>query len=151
MLLTPRIIRTHELRAWDLSPIYIGTQSNMALTGPPVTIGGPPEPETASATASPPRARLPPARRPGIRSRQPSRGDSRRDRGPREPVIPPGSSAIPGTTGGARTAGDGGAATRGPTPTEPPPVVAPRNGARRSGACATHRHTGTRRRRPASR
>ena len=42
MLLTPRIIRTHELRAQDLSPIYIGTQSNMSLTGPPATIGGPP-------------------------------------------------------------------------------------------------------------
>ena len=40
MLLTPRIIRTHELRASDLSPIYIGTQSNMALTGPPPVIGG---------------------------------------------------------------------------------------------------------------
>ena len=40
MLLTPRIIRTHDLRAQDLSPIYIGTQSNMSLTGPPATIGG---------------------------------------------------------------------------------------------------------------
>ncbi len=40
MLLTPRIIRTHELRAQDLSPIYIGTQSNMSLTGPPASIGG---------------------------------------------------------------------------------------------------------------
>jgi general secretion pathway protein D len=41
MLLTPRIIRTHELTAADLSPIYIGTQSNMALGGPPPLIGGP--------------------------------------------------------------------------------------------------------------
>ena len=40
MLLTPRIIRTHDLTARDLSPIYIGTQSNMSLTGPPPTIGG---------------------------------------------------------------------------------------------------------------
>ena len=45
MLLTPRIIRTHDLRAQDLSPIYIGTQSNMSLTGPPATILGPPEPD----------------------------------------------------------------------------------------------------------
>ena len=44
MLLTPRIVRTHELRAQDLSPIYIGTQSNMALGGPPATIGGAPNP-----------------------------------------------------------------------------------------------------------
>jgi type II secretory pathway component GspD/PulD (secretin) len=40
MLLTPRIIRTHELRASDLAPIYIGTQGNLALTGPPPIIGG---------------------------------------------------------------------------------------------------------------
>ena len=40
MLLTPRILRTHELRASDLSPIYIGTQSNMTLGGPPAVIGG---------------------------------------------------------------------------------------------------------------
>ncbi len=44
MLLTPRIIRTHELRAQDLSPIYIGTQSNMSLTGPPASISAPAEP-----------------------------------------------------------------------------------------------------------
>ena len=50
MLLTPRIMRTHELRASDLSPIYIGTQSNMALTGPPVTIGG--AARTGAASAS---------------------------------------------------------------------------------------------------
>ncbi|HEX8031236.1 MAG TPA: hypothetical protein VF491_22360 [Vicinamibacterales bacterium] len=55
MLLTPRIIRTHDLKAKDLSPIYIGTQSNMALTGPAATIGGdatPPPP--AAAGAAPP-------------------------------------------------------------------------------------------------
>lgn len=38
MLLTPRIIRTHELTATDLSPIYVGTQSNMGLGGPPPLI-----------------------------------------------------------------------------------------------------------------
>ena len=57
MLLTPRIIRTHDLTANDLSPIYIGTQSNMALTGPPVTIGGsepePPPPAAADAWSAP--------------------------------------------------------------------------------------------------
>ena len=41
MLLTPRIIRTHELTANDLSPIYVGTQSNMGISGPPplITVG----------------------------------------------------------------------------------------------------------------
>ncbi|MEO7135029.1 MAG: hypothetical protein ABI024_12500 [Vicinamibacterales bacterium] len=54
MLLTPRIIRTHELRVQDLSPIYIGTQSNMSLTGPPATIGGAaaePDPAPSAAAA----------------------------------------------------------------------------------------------------
>jgi general secretion pathway protein D len=37
MLLTPRIVRTHELSARDLASIYIGTQQNLALTGPPAT------------------------------------------------------------------------------------------------------------------
>ena len=51
LLITPRIVRTHDLRAQDLSPIYIGTQSNMALSGPPATIGGdvPPPPPTMCA------------------------------------------------------------------------------------------------------
>ncbi len=52
MLLTPRIIRTHELRAQDLSPIYIGTQSNMSLTGPPATIGGAAEPNPVPPAAA---------------------------------------------------------------------------------------------------
>ena len=38
MLLTPRIVRTHELTLEDLSPIYIGTQQNMGVTGPPPLI-----------------------------------------------------------------------------------------------------------------
>jgi Flp pilus assembly secretin CpaC len=59
MLLTPRIVRSHELTAADLAPIYIGPQSNFALGGgppplinvppaePPLVIGGKPEPPPA--------------------------------------------------------------------------------------------------------
>ena len=48
MLLTPRIIRTHEYTARDLSPIYVGTNQNFGLTGPPPLIAAPPaEPEPA--------------------------------------------------------------------------------------------------------
>src|SRR5688572_7197399 len=57
MLLTPRIIRTHEYTARDLSPIYVGTNQNFGLTGPPPLIVPPPlEPETTPApgTAMPP-------------------------------------------------------------------------------------------------
>jgi hypothetical protein len=38
MLLTPRIIRTHEYTTRDLSPIYVGTNQNFGLTGPPPLI-----------------------------------------------------------------------------------------------------------------
>jgi general secretion pathway protein D len=38
MLLTPHIVRTHELTVDDLSSIYIGTQQNIGLGGPPPLI-----------------------------------------------------------------------------------------------------------------
>ncbi len=38
MLLTPRIIRTHEFNQRDLNPIYVGTNQNFGLTGPPPLI-----------------------------------------------------------------------------------------------------------------
>jgi general secretion pathway protein D len=41
MLLTPHIVRTHELTVDDLAPIYIGTQQNVGLTGPPPLIQAP--------------------------------------------------------------------------------------------------------------
>ncbi len=47
MLLTPRIVRTHELTADNVSPIYIGTAQNMGVSGPPpliAPIGAPTEP-----------------------------------------------------------------------------------------------------------
>src|SRR5689334_7081731 len=48
MLLTPRIVRTQEITASDLSPIFIGTQQNLALNGPPPLIAAPPEPAPAA-------------------------------------------------------------------------------------------------------
>ena len=55
MLLTPRIIRTHEYTARDLSPIYVGTNQNFGLTGPPPLIAPPPvEPEAAPAPGAAP-------------------------------------------------------------------------------------------------
>ena len=51
MLLTPRIIRTHGLTEEDLSPIYIGTQQNMGVTGPPPLIAPSPEPSQGDVTA----------------------------------------------------------------------------------------------------
>jgi type II secretory pathway component GspD/PulD (secretin) len=54
MLLTPRIIRTHEYSARDLSPIFVGTNQNFGLTGPPPLIATPPlEAETVPAPQAP--------------------------------------------------------------------------------------------------
>jgi general secretion pathway protein D len=49
MLLTPHIVRTHELTVQDLSSIYIGTQQNIGLGGPPPLIA--PQPEGGGAGA----------------------------------------------------------------------------------------------------
>src|SRR4051812_20034630 len=59
MLLTPHIVRTHELTVQDLSSIYIGTQQNIGLGGPPPLIaptpdaGGGANPPGGSAGAAP--------------------------------------------------------------------------------------------------
>jgi general secretion pathway protein D len=61
MLLTPRIIRTHEYTTRDLSPIYVGTNQNFGLTGPPPLIAAPPvEPETTPPGATAPAPVVPP-------------------------------------------------------------------------------------------
>jgi hypothetical protein len=122
MLLTPRIVRSHQLTAADLSPIYIGTQSNMAVGGPPPVFGGGGEPAAAPAPAAPPApgsgppgAPVPPAP-------------------VTAPQVPFGSSPIPGTTTAPQPAPVPPAATSGivtfPPPDAPvtpatPPQVAP--------------------------
>ena len=58
MLLTPHIVRTHELTADDLAPIYIGTQQNIGLGGPPPLIAPPPD---DPARGRPARCATPPA------------------------------------------------------------------------------------------
>jgi len=92
MLLTPRIVRTQEITAGDLSPIFIGTQQNLGLNGPPPLIAAPLEPQPAEAPAPPVAQPAPPAVAPnpaGQGAAAPAPGVS---------IIPPGSSPIPGTT-----------------------------------------------------
>ncbi len=60
MLLTPRIIRTHEYSARDLSPIYVGTNQNFGLTGPPPLIAAPPVEEPPPAAPAPAPGATPP-------------------------------------------------------------------------------------------
>ncbi len=54
MLLTPHIVRTSEITEGDLKPIYIGSQQNLGLGGPPPLIAAPPAPETPAAAPAAP-------------------------------------------------------------------------------------------------
>ena len=106
MLLTPRIVRSHELTANDLAPIYIGPQSNLSLGGGPPPLINPPAAEPPVPPDAPP-----PTPPPGT------------------PQLPPGSSPIPGftvlpPTPPAPAAPTPPAAAPPPTP-EPTPAPAP--------------------------
>jgi type II secretory pathway component GspD/PulD (secretin) len=141
MLLTPHIVRTHELTADDLAPIYIGTQQNVGLGGPPPLIGPPPAPDApaaaaaAGATRNPtPQAGMP---RPPVAS---SPGAQ-----PVNPPAPPGTFPVPTmptpppeqpsvptpapAAGTPPTAGPGPAGVTPPGAATPPAGVAPGPGA----------------------
>lgn len=53
ILLTPRIVRGHELTQQDLNPVYIGSQQHLGLSGPPPLIA-PPASEGPSAPSAAP-------------------------------------------------------------------------------------------------
>ena len=84
MLLTPRIVRTQELTVQDVSPIFIGTQQNLGLGGPPPLIAAPDVPEPTPA--------------PGPGAAAPGGQGATAAAGAGVAVVPPGSSATPGTT-----------------------------------------------------
>jgi len=52
MLITPRIVRGHELSLEDLKPIYVGTNQNFGLTGAPPLIAAPQTAEELAAAAA---------------------------------------------------------------------------------------------------
>ena len=60
MLLTPHIVRTHELTVEDLSSIFIGTQQNIGLGGPPPLIAPQPVENPPAAAPGAPAATTPP-------------------------------------------------------------------------------------------
>ena len=102
MLLTPRIVRTHELTPDDIGPLFIGTQNNLGLTGPPplIAINEPAGAAPAAAgavAAAPPAAGPPPIAIPApAAAAVPPAPVGGVPQG--IAVIPPGSSAVPGTT-----------------------------------------------------
>jgi len=87
MLLTPRIVRTHELTPDDVAPLFIGTQNNLGLTGPPPLIAvNEPAPQAPPVLLPPPAAAAP-ALAPAVGGVPTGVA-----------VLPPGSSTVPGTT-----------------------------------------------------
>ena len=106
MLLTPHIVRTHELTAEDLSPIFIGTQQNVGLGGPPPLIA----PQPVEAPPPAPRAGAGRAGRPGgDRPRRAAPLASRAAGCRRRTRAPPGTSPVPTLYAAARHRGRHGA------------------------------------------
>jgi general secretion pathway protein D len=98
MLLTPHIVRTHEITENDLRPIFIGSQQSLGVGGPPPLIA-PQQPDAAAgggASASPGTAALgiPPSLPAGT---TPTGNPPVRGPGGTTLVAPPGSSPVPGT------------------------------------------------------
>jgi type II secretory pathway component GspD/PulD (secretin) len=95
MLLTPRIVRTQELTLQDVSPIFIGSQQSLGLGGPPPLIVGEPAPGVQELPAPlVPVAPTPVVPIPGA----PNVGQPGAPGPGGVPVVPPGSTQIPGTT-----------------------------------------------------
>jgi general secretion pathway protein D len=122
MLLTPRIVRTHELTQEHLNPIHIGSSSNVGLTGPAPVIAAPPE-DLAPAPGAvgpqpPPPGGIPPAPQPV----SPVGTTSTPGLPPAQPVPPtstPGQQPAPGTKPPVTPPPSPGATPYNPTPTPP--------------------------------
>ena len=104
MLLTPRIVRTHELTPADIGPIRIGTQANLGLSGPPPLLAapvpaGPTNAAAPTGNAPAPAAPNPPAPAglvpPAVTQPSPAPPTAA------PPAVPPTApSPVPGPTGG---------------------------------------------------
>jgi type II secretory pathway component GspD/PulD (secretin) len=133
MLLTPHIVRTHELTSQDLAPIYIGTQQNIGLSGPPQLIAPSPAPDEPAAAAAPPAAAATP---PGVPAPGAARPPVASQPGaqPLNPQPPPGTFPVPTMPAPPAEkppapvtppAGTPPVTAPGATGTQPPPVAAP--------------------------
>lgn len=91
MLITPHIVRSHELTAEDVANIYIGTQANVGLTGPPPLIA--PLPEAPPAPAPPGAPRLPNAAATGAQGPPVAAPPGAQTT---NPPVPPGTQPAPG-------------------------------------------------------
>jgi general secretion pathway protein D len=128
MLLTPHIVRTHELTVDDVSPIFIGTQSNVGLGGPPPLIAPPPEavvqqPGAPAVEPVPPLPSIPGAPKPGVPGPPVAAAPGVP---PTQPPPPPGTSPVPTFTPPTQPpATPPGATTTTPPGTTAPPATTP--------------------------
>ena len=76
MIITPRIIRSHELRPQDLAPIYVGTSQNFGATRVPSLIGSsaPGAPPSVGLTGTLPPGALQPTQPGGVQTPPPTGG-----------------------------------------------------------------------------
>jgi len=124
------VIRTHELTAEDLAPIYMGTQQNIGLGGPPPLIA--PQPPADPAALPPATGTVPAPGEPGSPagvtppSPAPRPGEqlppvaAPAGAQPTNPPLPPGASPLPGIQPPPGTP-----ATGGTPPGTVPPVTDP--------------------------
>jgi general secretion pathway protein D len=99
MLLTPRIVRTQELTVQDVSPIFIGSQQSLGLGGPPPQIVAPPVGELPPGVQELPPPLVPVAPTPVVPiPGAPNVGQPGAPGFGGVPVVPPGSTQVPGTT-----------------------------------------------------
>ena len=108
MLLTPRIVRAPDITEADLRPIFIGSQQNLGLGGPPPLIA----PPANDATPAAPAAGAPGTAAPTPNTGLPGIGQTT----PQGTItVPPGASPVPGTV----------VVPNAPPPATPPAPAAP--------------------------
>ena len=96
MLLTPHIVRSHALTQKDFSPVYVGTQGNLGLAGPPPLIQ--PPAESPAGPARPPAAQVPPAGAAFVPAAQPAPPSGPPAAAQKPPTVPAGAPAAPAVT-----------------------------------------------------
>jgi len=96
MLLTPHILRAPEITEADLRPLYIGSQGNLGLNGPPPLIGAPAQQPAVPAS---PVAPTPSASAPRSPASAPGATPTGQPAPPPGTTLsaPPGSTPVPGT------------------------------------------------------
>jgi general secretion pathway protein D len=125
MLLTPRVVRTHDLTTQDLAPMYIGTQQNIGLGGPPPLIAPPPAPDAPGLAPDLPAPAVPGAVQPGVPG-PPVAGAPGVP--PTTPPLQPGTFPVPTPVQpGQPVPTLPGPPTPPTDPTAPPPVAPPRD------------------------